>query len=110
MSIYGTGFGANLVSGAYLLIRHSRSSSPQVLGLANVLSLGTKSGTIIGSHLDTHWISVDPAKYPWICNPAKLTGKTVQWTFNRTVFIQGKTDIVISVIEENGEHRPVFSK
>ena len=102
--------GLNLASGCYLQFRDTPSSPAFVLGLATGFEFGASNGTLIGSYMESDWVSLDLKKHPWMCNQRVLIGKACKISLTGTVVRGGHVDITMTMFDKNHEEAYSFSK
>jgi len=61
-------------------------------------------------NVKTEWSNIDSAKYPWVCDAALMTGKTIDLAIIGALFGSGKADIKMKIIDKDGEQRTLVSK
>lgn len=69
-----------------------------------------ESSSVFAAAFETGWRSIDDKKYPWICEPYKLSGKLVQIEVKSTYFGAGQADFELKLIEEDGEYSVLLSQ
>lgn len=105
-----TGFGVNLFSGSYISLRNNKGAPVLLLGLADALSLGSKSGTVIVGHVATQWFFVDPVKHNWVTNTIDLIGKKAEVEVIGTLLAKGSVDFKFTVFDKEGNTKELVSK
>ncbi|MBX2809251.1 MAG: hypothetical protein KTR20_11530 [Cellvibrionaceae bacterium] len=97
-----TKFGVGALMGAMLSIRAAEGHTPTVYAMADLMSVGTKSGTLIAGSVKTSWVNVDPASNEWIKDCNFFDGKSVEMGIHGTVTGEGFVDMSLSTISEDG--------
>lgn len=105
-----TGFGLNLFSGSYINFRNSKGVRPIMLGLADGISIGSKSGTVIVGHVETNWFFVDPVKHNWVTNTISLIGKKAEVEMIGTLLAKGRVDFKFTIFDKEGNIKELVSK
>lgn len=110
IAIPKTGFGVNVASGSYIGFRHTKNKPDILLGLRDIVSLGSKSGTFVGSWVATDWFVVDVAKHSWVANTNWLIGKKAEIEVIGTLLIHGTVDLKFTVYDQNGNANELLTK
>lgn len=110
VTIPKTGFGLNVASGSYVGFRHNKDRPDKLLGLKDIVSLGSKSGTLVGSWVATDWFIVDVAKHSWAANTNWLIGKKAEIEVIGTLIIHGTVDLKFTVYDHNGNADELLTK
>lgn len=97
-----TGFGVNLLSSSYIAFRYSKYNPDILLGISDLVSLGSKSGTFIASWIKTDWFTVCPKKHNWVNNTNALIGKKAELEVLGTVILFGTVDVKFTTYDKNG--------
>lgn len=104
-----TGFGANLVSGAYLQTRSARGGPVCTLGLAKGPSLGSNSGSVVFGQVQTDWFRVTDDSAAFFQNSTAV-GKIADVSISGAIFVGGRVDINVDLIDENGSIDNIVAK
>jgi hypothetical protein len=110
VTIPKTGFGLNVASGSYIGFRHAKHQPDKLLGLRDIVSLGSKSGTLVGSWVATDWFVIDVAKHSWAVNTNSLVGKKAENEVIGTLVIHGTVDLKFTVFDQNGNASELLTK
>ena len=110
LSIPKTGLGLNIFSGSYISFRNSKKTPEILMGLADVISLGSKSGTVVVGHVETDWFIVDPVKHNWVTNTNNLVGKKAEVEVVGTLLAKGNVDLKFTVYDKDGNVNELISK
>jgi hypothetical protein len=105
-----TGFGVNFISGSYIGLRNSKKMSNILMGLADLISIGNKSGTVVVGHVATDWFFVDPVMHNWVTNTNGLIGKKAEIEVIGTLIVNGNVDLKFTVFDKNGNTNELISK
>ena len=105
-----TGLGVNILSGSYIEFRNSKRIPNILMGLADAISIGNKSGTVVVGHVATDWFFVDPVKHNWVTNTNDLIGKKAEIEVVGTLIVNGKVDLKFTVYDKNGNTNELISK
>lgn len=105
----GTGFGANLVSGAYVETRHGPGARSCVYGLAKGPSLGSNSGSIVFGHVQTAWFRIRNADAQRLSSN-RIVGKVADVKVTGAIVAGGRVDVNMDVIDENGDIATIVTK
>lgn len=109
-AIPNTGFGVNVISGSYIKLRNSKRMSTILMGLADAISMGNKSGTVIVGHVATDWFFVDPVVHNWVTNTNDLIGKKAEIEVLGALIVNGTVDLRFTVYDKNGNTNVLISK
>jgi len=104
-----TGFGANLVSGAYLQTRPSKGTCISTFGLTKGPSLGSNSGSIVFGHVQTEWFRINDNSAQLFEN-GTVTGKIADVKISGAIVTGGRVDVNIDLIDENGSIQSLIAK
>lgn len=110
LSVPKTGFGLNLFSGSYIEFRNSKKTPKILMGLKDIISLGSKSGTVVLGHIATEWFFVDPIKNSWVTNSGALIGKKAEIEVIGSIIAKGKVDLKFTVYDKDGNTNELISK
>lgn len=105
-----TGFGVNLVTGSYIGFRHSESHYEVLLGLEDIISLGSRSGAVLLGWIKTKYFVVDTVIYPWALHPKALIGSKAEIEVDNTLVGLGSVDIKFTLFTNGGDGIPLISK
>lgn len=105
-----TGFGLNIASASYIGFRYSVSTPATMLGVSDIVSMGSKSGTFIGSWIATDWFYVDLAKHGWVADANRLIGKKAQIEVSGTLVVHGTVDLKFTTFDKGGDTNELLSK
>jgi hypothetical protein len=105
-----TGFGANLVSGAYVETRINPSASPCIYGLTKGPSLGSNSGSIIFGHVQTAWFRINDQDVKTFSSPGAIVGKIADVKITGAIIAGGHVDVSMDVIDKDGNIATLVSK
>lgn len=105
-----TGFGANLVSGAYVETRINPGASSCVYGLTKGPSLGSNSGSIIFGHVQTVWFRIDDKNVKAFLNPGAIVGKIADVKITGAIIAGGHVDVSVDLIDKNGDIATLVTK
>ncbi len=105
-----TGLGVNIFSGSYIEFRNSKRIPNILMGLADVISIGNKSGTVVVGHVATDWFFVDPVKHNWVTNTNDLIGKKAEIEVVGTLIVNGEVDLKFTVYDKNENTNELISK
>ena len=105
-----TGLGVNIFSGSYIEFRNSKRIPNILMGLADVISIGNKSGTVVVGHVATDWFFVDPVKHNWVTNTNDLIGKKAEIEVVGTLIVNGEVDLKFTVYDKNENTNVLISK
>ncbi|WP_409523005.1 hypothetical protein [Nitrincola sp. MINF-07-Sa-05] len=104
-----TGFGANLVSGAYLQTRSAKCGTVNTFGLTKGLSLGSSSGTVVFGHVQTEWFRIDENSAEFFDNDSSV-GKVADVNISGAIVAGGRVDVNVDLIDENGSIETLVTK
>lgn len=110
VAIPKTGFGLNLATASYIGFRLDKNNYDLLLGLKDCFSLGTKSGTLIGSWIKTDWFMVDIKRHGWVADINRLVGSKVEIEVVGTVVAFGTVDLKLTAIDKYGNTKELMSK
>ena len=105
-----TGLGVNILSGSYIKFRNSKRIPNILMGLADAISIGNKSGTVVVGHVATDWFFVDPVKHNWVTNTNDLIGKKAEIEVVGTLIVNGEVDLKFTVYDKNENTNELISK
>jgi len=103
-----TGFGLNVVSGAYIQTRVSIGAPVTIYGIVDKLSMGSDSGTIFAGHVATDWFNINLKSKKILTNKDVFLGKTAQLEVAGSMIVSGKTDVKLTVYDKIGSGTTVF--
>lgn len=104
-----TGFGANLVSGAYLETRPVSGAPSCIFGLTRGPSLGSSSGSVVFGHVQTEWfrVNVDVAS---AFRTNAVVGKVADVEISGAIVSGGQVDVKVDLIDSDGNVEGLFAK
>ena len=101
----GSGFGVTLSAGIHIAVKNAPDDLPTLISVSNSLSLGSKSGSFVGSLLYTDWFPVATEQCPWVAQPLSLVGQTIHVELKGTVLYRGAVDLLIEAFDSRGHVR-----
>lgn len=103
-----TGFGVNLSAGFHIAIKRHPTDIPVIFSVSNHLSLGSASGTLVGSFIHTDWFEIDTLSAPLFGEPRSLIGKHLGILVTGTLIGSGTVDIKIESYDQFGHAKTML--
>ena len=105
-----TKIGATVAMGAGLTIRAAPGHSENTFLIYDFVELGGKNGTLGASTIETKWMNIDPAAYPWTVNCDTFKDGNFEVTLHGTVVGEGYVDVTIDHINSENDKTTLLKK
>lgn len=103
-----SGFGVNAITGSYIQTRVAPDAPVKLFGIADSMSLGSDSGTLLASHVTTSWFKVDSKAEKILAGSKGFVGNKAQLEISGTLISSGKTDVKLTSYNKAGSGTAVF--
>ncbi|MCR9909044.1 hypothetical protein NB545_16455 [Vibrio campbellii] len=103
--------GVNLISGCYIETKPNDGNTPtRLYGVADYLSVGGESSTLIFGHAQTEWMTVESESAKKLLQYENFLGSHVDVEVKGTSFGSSKGDVTLKVIDKIGNAKSSIDK
>ncbi|WP_025613270.1 hypothetical protein [Vibrio parahaemolyticus] len=103
--------GVNLISGCYIETKPNDGQAPtRLYGVADYLSVGGESSTLVFGHAQTEWMTVENESAQKLLQYENFIGSQVDVEVKGTSFGSSKGDVTLKVIDKIGNAKSAIDK